>query len=225
PEAPPPPPPPPPPPAKPVPARPAKKAAPPAPEPLPELEDWMLPPPIPEYQVEVRRGVVPEPEAPAVEMWTSPTAMDWVQNEPEPPPPPPRPPSAVDDVAAPRANLRPALKMVSNLLAELLAPANPNLSSFKMTQRLLSKHARIPAAMFQSIQPYLKEVQERLVPALKQITPFRGITDEAVVKLEGYCTELRRPSLSPSELKDEVPKKMERLVRLLEALRAAVPTL
>ena len=213
-------PPPPPPAAKPKPAKPVKTV--PAPEPLPELEEWKLPPAIPEYQVNA--WVEPEPSPvpePSMELWTSSTAMDWVQNEPEPPPPPP---PAAEDVA-PRANLRPLLKAVSDLLTELLAPANSNLSSFKMTQRLLSKHARIPAAMFQSIQPYLKDVQERLVPALKQITPFRGITDEAVVKLEGYCTELRRPNLSPAELKEDVPKKMERLVRFVEALRAAVPTL
>ncbi|HEX5715382.1 MAG TPA: hypothetical protein VF179_04435 [Thermoanaerobaculia bacterium] len=196
-------------------AAPPRPAAPkPAPAPLPELEEWMLPPPIPEYEVGV-----PSP--------TSSTAMDWVQNEPEPPPPSQYSPQFAPQFAPPfpQANLRPSLKMVSDLLTELLAPANSNLSSFRMTQRLLSKHARIPVAMFQSIQPYLKEVQERLVPALKQITPFRGITEEAVTKLEGYCTELRRPGLSPAELKDEVPKKMERLVRFLEALRAAVPTL
>ncbi len=194
---------------KPAPAKPAKTAAP--PEPLPELEEWMLPPPIPEYQ-----APEPGPTSSTAMDWVQ---MDWVQNEPEPPPP-----SQVSP-PFPQANLRPSLKMVSDLLTELLAPANSNLSAFRMTQRLLSKHARIPAAMFQSIQPYLKEVQERLVPALKQITPFRGITEEAVIKLEGYCTELRRPGLSPAELKDEVPKKMERLVRFLEALRAAVPTL
>lgn len=216
---------PPPPPPKPV-AKPKPKPA--APAPPPEPEEWKLPPPIPDYRLdveaEVPAWVAPEPmPEPGMDMWSAtPTAMDWVQNEPEPEPPPP---PLADDLAAPRANLRPALKTVSDLLNELLAPANPNLSSFKMTQRLLSKHARIPAAMFQSILPYLKEVQERLVPALKQITPFRGITAEAVVKLEGYCTELRRPNLSPAELKEEVPKKMERLVRFIEALRAAVPTL
>ncbi|MFL6289875.1 MAG: hypothetical protein ACJ759_03165 [Thermoanaerobaculia bacterium] len=213
----PPPPVPPPPAAKPAPAaKPEKTAPPPAPEPLPDLEEWRLPPPIPDYQVKVAR-TFPSPE-PGPELWTSSTAMDWAQNEPEPPPP-----QAAE--LTPRPNLRPTLKMASDLLNELLAPANSNLSSFRMTQRLLSKHARIPAAMFQSIQPYLKDVQERLIPVLKQITPFRGITDEAVTKLDGYCTELRRPNLSPAELKDEVPKKMERLVRFLEALRAAVPTL
>lgn len=226
-----PPPPPPPPTAKPKAHKPAP-APKPAPPPEPEVEEWKLPPPIPDYEVGVPAWVAPEPAPipePTVEMWTSTsTAMDWVQNEPEPPPPPPPsspPPSAMDDFAAPRANLRPALKAVSDLLNDLLAPANPNLSSFKMTQRLLSKHARIPAAMFQSTLPYLKEVQERLVPALKEITPFRGITDEAVKKLEGYCVDLRRPNPSPAELKDDVPKKMERLVRFLEALRAAVPVL
>ncbi|MFL6203430.1 MAG: hypothetical protein ACJ76J_30050 [Thermoanaerobaculia bacterium] len=213
----PPPPVPPPPAAKPAPAaKPEKTAPPPAPEPLPDLEEWRLPPPIPDYQVKVAR-TFPSPE-PGPELWTSSTAMDWAQNEPEPPPP-----QAAE--LTPRPNLRPTLKMASDLLNEMLAPANSNLSSFRMTQRLLSKHARIPAAMFQSIQPYLKDIQERLIPVLKQITPFRGITDEAVTKLDGYCTELRRPNLSPAELKDEVPKKMERLVRFLEALRAAVPAL
>ncbi|HWN44098.1 MAG TPA: hypothetical protein VNW71_17875 [Thermoanaerobaculia bacterium] len=199
-----------------APAPPPPPAVPkPAPEPLPELEEWMLPPPIPEY-----RAPEPSPTSSTAMDWVQ---MDWVQNEPEPPPSSQFSPQFAPPL--PQANLRPALKMVSDLLTELLAPANSNLSAFRMTQRLLSKHARIPLAMFQSIQPYLKEIQERLVPALKQITPFRGITEEAVTKLEGYCTELRRPGLSPAELKDEVPKKMERLVRFLEALRAAVPTL
>lgn len=230
PEAPPPPPPPPPP--KQVPAtvaKPPKPAAPAVREPLPDLEEWMLPPPIPapipDYHAAaaVPPGPSPIPE-PTVEPWTSSTAMDWVQNEPEPAPLPP-PSFGQGSDAGLRTNLRPLLKTVSDLLTDLLAPANSNLSSFRMTQRLLSKHARIPAAMFQSIQPYLKEVQERLVPALRQITPFRGITEEAVTKLEGFCTDLRRSNLSPAELKEEVPKKMERLVRFLEALRAAVPTL
>jgi hypothetical protein len=159
----------------------------------------------------------PLPE-PTLDTWTSPSpsVIDWAQAEPEPDPP---------LEAGLRPNLRPALKAVSDVLTELLASGNTSLSSFKMTQRLLSKHARIPAAMLQSTHPYLQDVQERLVPVLKQITPFRGITDEAVKKLEGYCRDLRRPDLPPAQLKDDVPKKMERLLRFLEALRAAVPTL
>lgn len=205
----------------------------PEPEPAPpaailaEIDEWVLPPPKPaaDWPTEVRYDswTPPEPSAlpePAVEMWTpsSPPAMDWLQTEPEPEPAP----EPVEE--GPRPHLRPALKMVSDVLGELLAPANANLSAFKMTQRLLSKHARIPAAMFQSTQPYLKDVQERLVPILREITPFRGITDEAVRKLDGYCDDLRRSDVPP-HMKEEIPKKMERLVRFLEALRAAVPVL
>lgn len=217
-----------------------KEAAPPARtgKAAPEIEEWTLPPPLPEYQVEAppptrktRRSephkAAPEPvplPEPAADFWTpGSSAAEWAQPEAKPPSPL-SPPSPFTELA-PRPNLRPALKTVSDLLNELLAPANSNLSSFKMTQRMLSKHARIPAAMFQSIFPFLKDVHERLVPALKEITPFHGITDEAVRKLEGFCADLRSPDISPANLKDEIPTKMERLMRFLAALRAAVPNL
>jgi hypothetical protein len=227
--------------AEPAPAPPAPKAPPapvaaaPAPEPpsgaiLPDVDEWVLPPPKPASDWTTEEKPTPPPAwapspllEPTLDTWTSPSpsVIDWVQAEPEPAPAA----SAASTEAGLRPNLRPALKAVSDVLTELLASGNPSLSSFKMTQRLLSKHARIPAAMLQSTHPYLQDVQERLVPVLKQITPFRGITDEAVKKLEGYCRDLRRPDLPPAQLKDDVPKKMERLLRFLEALRAAVPPL
>lgn len=168
----------------------------------------------------------PLPEA-SLDSWTpsiSPT-LDWLQAEPDPPPMPAPPAPALSVEPGMRSNLRPSLKAVSDVLNDLLAATNAHLSSFKMTQRLLSKHARIPAAMLQSTHPYLQEIQERLVPVLRQITPFHGITDEAVKKLESYCRELRRADLSPSQLKDDIPKKMERLLLFLGALRSAVPNL
>jgi hypothetical protein len=223
------------------------QAAPPPPPPVLEADDWTLPPPKaasdwtmdpipppaepwkpePSWATPATPATPvstppwtpdPSPE-PTADMWltAAPSVIDWAQPEPEPEPP------SMDPGMRP--NLRPALKAVSDVLNEVLGSGNANLNSFKMTQRLLSKHNRIPAAMLQSTYPYLQEVQDRLVPVLKQITPFRGITDEAVKKLEGYCRDLRRPDLSPAQLKDDVPKKMERLLRFLEALRAAVPPL
>ncbi|HYN19789.1 MAG TPA: hypothetical protein VE078_02435, partial [Thermoanaerobaculia bacterium] len=148
--------------------------------------EWKLPPPIPEYSpappAPARKGrrseaSIPPPPSPIpepdLEMWTpSLDPLDFALPELGPPSPMPAMPAMAE--LAPRPNLRPALKGVSELLNELLAPANANLSSFKMTQRLLSKHARIPAAMFQSTYPYLKDIHERLLPALKEITPFHG---------------------------------------------------
>ena len=160
---------------------------------------------------------VPEPSS---DMWLtpSPSVIDWAQPEPEPEPEP-----AAAPVSAP--NRRLALKAVSDTLKELLGAGNSSLNSFKMAQRLLSKHNRIPAAMLESTHPFVRDVQERLVPLLRQITPFQGITDEAVKKLEGYCRDLRRSDFTPAQLKDDLPKKMERFLRFLEALRAAVPSL
>lgn len=235
----------------PAPAPPPVQAAPPPPPPPPvvepappgailaDVDEWTLPPPKPavdwtapppsqrpadswqpepSWATPAADSWKPEPE-PTADSWLTavPSVLDWAQSEPEPEPEPPR--------AAPVVNKRQALKTVSDVLNELLVAGNSNLNSFKMAQRMLSKHNRIPAAMLESTHPFIRDVQDRLVPHLRQITPFQGITDEAVKKLEGYCTDLRRKDFNPAQLKDEIPKKMERFLRFLEALRAAVPAL
>jgi hypothetical protein len=125
--------------------------------------------------------------------------------------------------AAPVVDQKAALARIDGILVDLMAPANPNLSAFKMTQRLLAKHARIPDSMFRSIYPYLEEVRDKLVPALRPIVPYQGITEDVVHRLETYCHDLLRvdPSLGP--VREEISKKMERLPRFLEAVRAVVP--
>lgn len=207
-----------------------------------EMEEWTLPPPKPamDWTSEPLRPAdswkpepswatpaapswKPEPSSepePTADMWltAAPSVIDWAQPEPEPEPEP-----AVSPVSA--ANKRVALKAVSDTLNELLGSGNSGLNSFRMAQRLLSKHNRIPAAMLESTHPFVRDVHDRLVPLLRQITPFQGITDEAVKKLEGYCADLRRKDFTPAQLKDDLPKKMERFLRFLEALRAAVPSL
>jgi hypothetical protein len=199
------------------------------PPPMPAM-DWTLPAPIsstsprpadtwtpePPWSTPAASSWQPEPE-PTADSWltAAPSVLEWAQPEPEPEPPRP----------APAVNKRQALKAVSDLLKELLGAGNSNLNSFKMAQRMLSKHNRIPAAMLESTHPFVRDVQERLVPLLRQITPFQGITDEAVKKLEGYCIDLRRKDFNPAQLKDDIPKKMERFLRFLEARRAAGPAL
>lgn len=189
----------------------------PDPEPPNPVEPWK---PEPSWMTPAATAWVPDPSPvpePTADSWltAAPSVLDWAQPEPDPEPPP----------AAPAVNKRLALKSVSDTLKDLLGTGNSSLNSFKMAQRMLSKHNRIPAAMLESTHPFIRDVQERLVPLLRQITPFQGITDEAVKKLEGYCTDLRRKDFTPAQLKDEIPKKMERFLRFLEALRAAVPPL
>ena len=137
--------------------------------------------------------------------------------EPTPPPAPARPPEP------PRPDLFPAFRRAHVVLGELLGTGNPHLSSFRMTQRLLEKNARLPGTMYESTHPYLEEIRTKLVPLLRRIAPYQAITDEAVDRLDGYCYDLIHadPSLAP--LREEVAKKMERLLRFLEAVRAALP--
>lgn len=132
---------------------------------------------------------------------------------PQSPAPPPQ--RSLDQTAV--------LSRIDVILAELMSGTNPHLSAYKMTQRLLAKHARIPDAMFQTIYPYLEEVRDKLVPELRRIVPFRGINEDVVGRLETYCNDLLRVDPTPDRLKEEIPKKMERLPRFLEAVRSVVP--
>lgn len=171
-----------------------------------------VPPPAPEPARKQPAAEIPPPVRPVTPPASKPPA----------PAPPPKPAAA-----APRpaqispAEQKAALVRIDTLLTELMSPANPHLSAFKMTQRLLAKHARIPEAMFQSIFPYLEEVRDKLVPALRQIAPYQGVTEDVVTRLETYCNDLLR--VDPTQMKEDVPKKMERLPRFLEAVRSVVP--
>ena len=149
--------------------------------------------------------------------------------KPATPPPVPKPQAAPAPAPPKPAAPRPAsvdkaaLAQIDAILVELLAPASPNLSAFRMTQRLLAKHARIPNAMFQSIFPYLEEVRDKLVPALRPIVPYQGVTEDVVNRLEAYCNDLLRADPSLGEIRDDISKKMERLPRFLEAVRSVIP--
>lgn len=159
-----------------------------------------------------------EPEAAPAPAPVKPPAPKPAPKPAAPPLPPPARPKAAD-----RPDLVPALRRSHEVLAELLAATNPHLSAFRLTQRLLDKHARIPGAMFESIHPYLEEIRGKLVHVLRRIAPYEGVTDESIDRLDGYCYDLLHadPSLAP--LREEIAKKMERLLRFLEAVRAALP--
>jgi len=177
--------------------------------------------------------VSPEPQpAPTAPAPAPPPAAQVVPMPPRKPvaevPPPthsvahPAPKPRAVPASAP-TDRKEALARIDALLVELMAPTSPSLNAFKMTQRLLAKHARIPDAMFQSIYPYLEAVRDKLVPALRSIVPYQGITEDVVSRLETYCNDLLRVDPALVEAREEIPKKMERLPRFLEAVRAVVP--
>jgi hypothetical protein len=120
----------------------------------------------------------------------------------------------------PAVDPRVVLARIHSLLLDLQAPTNAHWSSFRMTQRLLEKHSRIPVAMFHAVNPFLQDILYRLVPDLKRIVPCQGITEEAVARLEAVCRELCEGDPEPAQFVDEVPRKLERILRFLEALRS-----
>jgi len=156
---------------------------------------------------------------------------------PQPLPLPPPPPPQVPQAAAPKPKPLPAppppatpqpvdprlvLARIEAALGELQSPANQQWNSFRMTQRLLEKHSRLPSAMFHAVNPFLQEITSRLIPDLKAIAPYKGLTLEAVQRLETVCRELCQENPSPAQLADEVPRKLDRIVHFLDALRTLV---
>jgi hypothetical protein len=144
-----------------------------------------------------------------------------------PPPQPPLPPAIAAPpvrpaapARQPAADPRAVLTRIHAALVELQAPTNAHWSSFRMTQRLLEKHSRIPVAMCHAVNPFLLDILGRLVPDLKTIVPYKGLTEEAVVRLESVCRELCEGDPEPAQFADEVPRKLERILRFLDALRS-----
>jgi hypothetical protein len=133
-----------------------------------------------------------------------------------PPPPPPAP------VLTPLVDPRAAVARIRAKLDEIQAPTHSHWNNFRLAQRMLEKHARLPRAMFHSINPFLQEIAVHLVPDLKAIAPHKGLTLEAVLRLETVCHELCDTDPSPTEMVNEVPRKLERIVRFLDALRSVV---
>ncbi len=130
----------------------------------------------------------------------------------------PKAPQAPD--RKPAADPRQVLPRIHAVLVELQAPTNPHWNSFRMTQRLIEKHARFPVAMFHAVHPFLEDIQSRLVPALRTIVPYKGLNEATVAWLENVCRELCQKDPEPAQFADEIPRKLERILRILDALRS-----
>jgi len=187
----------------------APEKAPPPPPPPPKALKAPKPPPPPPLP-----AFTEELPAFTADELLSPLPDDLISAPP--PPAPASPPPPID----PRA----AVARIRARLDEIQAPTSSNWNNFRLAQRMLEKHARLPGAMFHSINPFLQEIAVHLVPDLKAIAPYKGLTLEAVLRLETVCHELCYNDPSPTEMVSEVPRKLERIVRFLDALRAVVST-
>lgn len=116
---------------------------------------------------------------------------------------------------------RETLEQLLAVLQSLQSQENPHWSSFRMLQRLLERHARIPPSIVQGAHPFVYSVLNSLVPQLELAASFDAVPQEARRRLVECCTALTADGLSPDQMVDEVPAHLARLHRLLEALAAA----
>lgn len=112
------------------------------------------------------------------------------------------------------------------LIFDALSRSNSGRKSFQLIRRLLGQNRAIPPAMFESMQPYLYELMNHLIPKLRdpKLGPLGEKFSEPASELFDLCQELCRPSPSAERMKNEIPERMEKLDNLLESLRNKVDT-
>ena len=135
------------------------------------------------------------------------------------PPAAPAPAAPVAPVSAERR--REVLGSLSRMLTTLQSPANPHYAGFRMLQRLVGRHARVPPSMVQGAHPFFFEVLNDLVPQLEAAAAIGAVPAEARAKLVECCLVLTDQGLTPAAMAEQVPASLKRLQRLLEALTAA----
>lgn len=113
-----------------------------------------------------------------------------------------------------------AVRELHDLLQGLLARANPHRKSFELVYRLLDQHKTVPSSMLQSMQPYLYDMMNMLIPQLNDLDHLSDISSDHAAKLFEYCTFLCDRQLSADQIRDEVPVTMNRLLRLLDGLQS-----
>ena len=103
-------------------------------------------------------------------------------------------------------------------LAALQGPQNARWRSFHMVLRMFARHGRLPDEMLASSQPFVEELLTVLVPGVRRLAPYRGLTCELVDRLEATCQGLlARPGDAAAG--DSSPfQRLERLQRFLDAL-------
>lgn len=123
--------------------------------------------------------------------------------------------------AAERQELLDTMSEIESVLGRLRSRTSSTFKSFQLIRRLLKQKRAIPPAMLQSMQPYLYEVMNELLPLLGEERVARRLGADTA-QLIADCQLLCRPQLSPAQLENEVPAAMERIDDLLDSLGSKI---
>ena len=128
--------------------------------------------------------------------------------------------TVLPDSASPQEVQR-VLAQVQELIFDAMSRSNSGRKSFQLILRLLKQGRAIPPAMFQSMQPYLYDLMNLLIPKLNDPV-LGGRYAERASTLFDLAQRLCRPNPSVDEMKNEIPKSMQKLEHLLETLRGMI---
>ncbi|MEM6795171.1 MAG: hypothetical protein AAF725_14425 [Acidobacteriota bacterium] len=114
-----------------------------------------------------------------------------------------------------------ALRDLQLLLDRLTSTTASNYKAFLMIHRLLKRGRAIPQAMVQSMQPYLYDVMNELLPRLHE-SQFEDRFGDYADRLIQDCQLLCLPHFGPDELKTRVAPAIQRVAALLDDLRTHI---
>ncbi len=107
-------------------------------------------------------------------------------------------------------------------LAALRDPQNPRWRDFRMVHRLLVRQGRVPVTMLSAALPLVREIERDVLPGLRRLTPYRGLSPEVVARLGESCDALLGIAYRPPKDGGELALKLDRLVRFLEAIESVI---
>lgn len=114
--------------------------------------------------------------------------------------------------------LQDAVRELQHRLKDLRSSSSSAWKTFRMTERLLGKHRRIPPGMYASACPFVVQVEEEILPLVTAISAGGALTDQQARRLESTCSFLLEAEPSPARLEEAIPRTMKRLLDLLDAL-------
>ncbi|MEM9594931.1 MAG: hypothetical protein AAGD06_11730 [Acidobacteriota bacterium] len=117
-----------------------------------------------------------------------------------------------------------ALDELQGLLVGLLSRSNSHRKSFELVHRLLKQRRNVPPAMIQTMQPYLFDLMNELIPKLHQDLGDPELFGAYASQLFENCQALCRPNPTPQQILSVMPGAMQQVLDVLNGLSSAVQT-
>lgn len=136
-----------------------------------------------------------------------------------PPTPAPSTPSVPSPTPEETARLRAEL---ADLLTKYRSPEDPSRKPFDFIHRMLDQKRTIPPGMVSSIHPFLRGLEENVLPRIERLGAAGDLPPSSHEQLQRSLTALGDPSPPPAWIRMEMAAAMGRLAQYLDAVATAL---